>query len=353
MKKIAIISFTDHGSKLNHEIRGRLTEMGYLCEAAAFERYAEKYQLKIREESLGEWTEKMFQTQYAIVFISATGIAVRSIAPFVQHKTVDPAVVVMDEQGKFVISLMSGHLGGANELTGLLAEITGAIPVITTATDVNKKFAVDVFAGKNQLQIDDIKKVRMIASGILDDDETGFYSEFPVEGEIPSELSFWNAKTGFSAERGIAVSIHEKKVFYPQTLRLIPAVVTIGIGCKKGTPEEKIEEKVLQALAENDIDLRSVEQIASIDLKREEQGILDLTKKYGVDFVTFSAEELRNTEGDYSASGFVKTVTGVDNVCERSAVLASGGGTLIQKKTAGAGVTVALAVRKRSVRFEK
>lgn len=353
MKKIAIISFTDHGSKLNQKISRALSEMGCTCEAYAIERYADAYQLKPRKESLSDWTGKMFRTQEAILFISATGIAVRSIAPFVQHKAKDPAIVVMDEQGKFVISLMSGHLGGANELTGILAGITGAIPVITTATDVNDKFAVDVFARQNQLCISDIKKVRMISSGILDHKKIGFYSEVPVKGQMPEELVMWEVEKGFREERGIAVSIYEKREFYPQTLVLIPRTVAIGIGCRRGTSMEKIEEKVRKVLEKNGLSMRCIEQIASIDLKKEEEGILGFARKYQLDFVTFTAEELRKAEGDFSPSDFVKNVTGVDNVCERSAVLASESGALIQKKNAGDGVTVALAVRKRSVHFEE
>lgn len=118
------------------------------CEGYALEKYGKEAGIPAIAPSLPAWTERMFQEMDAILFIGACGIAVRSIAPYVKSKKTDPAVLCMDEQGKFVISLLSGHIGGANELTEEVAAVTGAVPVITTATDVNHKFAVDVFAVK-------------------------------------------------------------------------------------------------------------------------------------------------------------------------------------------------------------
>ena len=130
----------------------------------------------------------MFQSMDALLFIGACGIAVRSIAPYLQGKDKDPAVVVLDERGIFAISLLSGHLGGANELTAVLANLTGAIPVITTATDINGRFAVDVFAKKQNLWISDLKAAKAVSAAVLDEEPVGFFSEFPVTGEIPCEL---------------------------------------------------------------------------------------------------------------------------------------------------------------------
>ena len=155
--KLAIISFTDHGSRLNAAVGQALSLQGYDCSSYAAAKYAGKYGLQELSVPLKVWTGEMFEQMDAILFISASGIAVRSIAPYVQDKTKDPAIVVMDEKGVFAISLMSGHLGGANELTGVLANLTGAVPVITTATDVNGRFAVDVFAKKNHCAISDMK----------------------------------------------------------------------------------------------------------------------------------------------------------------------------------------------------
>lgn len=350
--RLAVISFTEHGSRLNEALAGSLPARGYDCENYSMEKYAAKYHLKPLEEPLKTWTQRMFEEKDGILFISATGIAVRSIAPFVKDKTRDPAIVVMDEKGIFAISLLSGHLGGANELAGTLANLTGAIPVITTATDVNGRFAVDVFAKKNHLYISDMKKAKVVSADVLDEKQVGLWTDYPVIGRIPQELAVWNPGEVFEGTNGICISVTEDKQPFKQTLHLIPRIVTIGIGCKKGTSFAAIEERVLDVLRECGISLHAVKQIASIDLKAGEPGLLEFADRYHLKFVTYTAEELQQVSGEFTESPFVESVTGVSNVCERSAVLASGMGRLIQKKTAGGGVTVALAVEEWSVDFE-
>ncbi|MDO5424543.1 MAG: cobalt-precorrin 5A hydrolase [Eubacteriales bacterium] len=350
--RLASVSFTAKGSRLNASLRQALSLQGYAVEAWAMEKYAAENGLLPLKEPLKAWTGRMFEQMDGLLFIGASGIAVRSIAPFVQGKDKDPAVVVMDEKGVFAISLLSGHLGGANELAGTLANLTGAIPVITTATDVNGRFAVDVFAKKKNLYISNLKAAKAVSADILDEKPVGLLSEFPVEGPVPEELTVQKDGEPFDGETGMVISLNEEKHPFVNTLHLIPRIVTLGLGCRKEKPMEEIEAAVLAALQRNHLSIHSLKQAASVDLKKEEPGILAFCEKYGLPFRTYSAEELAGAKGDFSASGFVKSVTGVENVCERSAVLGSGNGTLIQKKMAGNGVTVALAIEKWSVDFE-
>lgn len=349
--RLAIISFTEHGSRLASTLLGLLPGSGYDCEGYAIPRFAKKYGLKEPGASLSEWAGKMFGTMDAILFISASGIAVRAIAPWVKDKKSDPAVVVMDERGVFAISLLSGHLGGANELAGLLANLTGAIPVITTATDVNGRFAVDVFAKKNGLEIGDMKAAKAVSADVLDENPVGLYCEFPVIGEVPEELRTVTCDEPFEGKTGIVISLNGEKRPFKQTLHLYPRIVTLGIGCRKGADAGLLENTVLDVLQTNHISMRSVEQAASIDLKAEEPAILKFCEKYKLPFRTFCTAELAEVKGDFTPSDFVRSVTGVDNICERSAVLGSGGGRLIQKKKAGNGITLALAVKDWSVDF--
>ena len=349
--RLAVISFTQHGSRLNEMVSKAMSLQGYDCDSYAIKKYASSYGLKILDQPLQEWTGEMFGKMDAILFIGATGIAVRSIAPFVQSKTKDPAIVVMDEKGVFAISLMSGHLGGANELAGVLANLTGAIPVITTATDVNGRFAVDVFARKNGLYISSMKYAKGISADVLDEKKIGFYSDYPVIGRIPEEMEVWQEGQVFEGTNGICISVYENKEPYRQTLHLIPRILTVGVGCKKGTPAELIREKIQKVLEEQHISERSISRIASIDLKAEEKGLLETARDLNVEFVTYTAEELKNVKGDFTESAFVASVTGVSNVCERSAVRGSDYGVLICRKTAGDGVTVALAVEEYMVDF--
>ena len=350
--KLAVISFTERGSRLNRSVSELLRREGIDVESTALAKYAESSGLPHISCSLHDWTGRMFESRDALLFIGATGIAVRSIAPFVADKRKDPAVVVMDEKGIFAISLLSGHIGGANELAGTLANLTGAIPVITTATDVNGRFAVDVFAKKQKLWISDMKAAKQVSADILDEKKIGLVTDFPILGEIPEELELLKGTEPFDGKTGIVIAWNEDFRPFPCTLHLIPKRVALGIGCRKEKEEAAIEEAVLEALSRNHLSVHSLMGAASIDLKAEEKGILGFCEKYGLDFQTYSAEALLEAEGDFTPSAFVKQVAGVDNVCERSAVLFSGGGKLIQKKTAGNGVTVALAVKDWSVEFE-
>lgn len=338
--KCAVISFTENGTGINRLLCRELSAAGHSCLGFATPRYADVPEIHPLEETLREWTGRMFREKDALVFIGASGIAVRSIAPYVCDKKTDPAVLVIDEQGKYVISLLSGHLGGANELAEETAEILQAEPVITTATDRQGKFAVDVFAKKNHLTICEMSLAKEVSAELVNGGQAGLYTEFPISGPVPAELCL-SRDDGKIPEIGICISLSERRQPFPKTLHLVPKIITAGIGCRRGTPVEKIRTLLLDVLDQEDISDKSLCCAASIDLKADEEGILSLCREYGIPFRTFPAEILDRAEGNFTTSGFVKKITGTDNVCERSAVTA--GGNLIKNKQAGEGVTVALA----------
>lgn len=341
--KISLISFSKAGCRTGIKIAESLKEQEihqYTKSA-----YTEDAEICHVEEKLNQWAEKQFYCNDALIFIGASGIAVRAIAPFVKSKKTDPAVVVLDEKGKFVISLLSGHLGGANELTASIAEITGGIPVITTATDINRKFAVDVFAKKNHCHIKDMVLAKEISAAIVDGRKVRFKSDFPVKGEIPPEL------TGEKEELCIYVTDRVPDKQEEKVLYLIPETIVLGVGCRKNTEKEQIQNVVMEACRNEGISPFAFEKAASIDLKKEEQGLLLFTEELSIPFITYTKEELEQVEGEFTESEFVKKVTGVSNVCERSA-LAEGDTRLIMKKYAKDGVTAAFARKKWSVSFE-
>lgn len=352
MKNLAVISFTERGGRLAGQIASALSVAGFACEAWGMKKYAAGCGITPLEESLSQWAGRMFREADGILFIGAAGIAVRAIAPYVRDKREDPAVVVMDEKGMFVIPLLSGHLGGANELAGTLSNLTGSVPVITTATDVNGRFAVDIFAKKNGLYICSMKIAKQISADVLDEKKIGFYSDFPVVSDIPQELCAVGENEVFEGTNGICVTFDKSKCPFKQTLQLVPRIVTAGVGCRRGTDTSNIEQKVLEALEEKGLSAHCLENLASIDLKADEEGMISFSEKYGIPFKTYTKEELEAVPGDFEESEFVRSVTGVGNVCERSALLGSRMGTLINKKKSGDGVTVALAVKEWSVDFE-
>lgn len=344
--KISLISFTRTGTDLGRILTIFLKEQGYASKLYAMGDYAKETAEELIHETLKEWTKRQFEEVSGIIFIGATGIAVRTISPFLKDKRTDPAVLVIDEKGKFVIPLLSGHIGGANELAYKIATHLGTTPVITTATDINQKFAVDLFAKRNNLYISRMDYAKAISAAILNEKQVSFESEFPVVGTLPEELTY-----NKDSEYRIRISIDDEMDSYDKTLKLIPKIVTLGIGCRKGKSSDEIERVVVEILKECKISINSVAKVASIDLKKEEAGLLKFCDKLKVKLVTYSVEELEKVPGIYQDSDYVKSITGIGNVCERSAILGSGNGILIQKKYGKDGVTVSIAKQDWSVRF--
>ena len=300
------------------------------------------------QESVSAWAGEQMAAHHALVFVGACGIAVRAIAPWITDKLHDSPVLVMDEQGQYVIPLLSGHVGGANELTLLVAELTGAEPVITTATDLHGKFAVDAFAARRNLYMDSMPAAKEIAAALVDNLKVGMWSAFPVTGVIPPELD-----TEGEDPLGFSIDVQKTSPF-EKTLHLVPKAVVLGIGCKRGTERAVIQELVEEVLEVNGIFRESICKIASIDLKKDETGILELAESYQVPFLTYPAEELKKAvcEDGFAESAFVESVTGVGNICERSALLAAGVQKLLIPKTARNGVTVAAAVMDLTICME-
>ncbi|MCR4963752.1 MAG: cobalamin biosynthesis protein [Firmicutes bacterium] len=278
----------------------------------------------------------------ALIFVGACGIAVRQIAPHIRDKRTDPAVVAIDELARFVIPLLAGHIGGANDLSLALAAHLGATAAVTTATDINGRFAVDAWAAKHGYIIDRMDRAKAVSAAILEKD-VAFCSDFPVATAYPNGVV-----AGDSGEVGIYLGYRRREPFR-QTLRLIPPVLHIGIGCRRGASAETIAQAVEQTLEQHAIDIRGVRQAASIDLKAGEQGLLDYCRQKGWPLTFYSAEQLRQVEGSFSSSAFVQTVAGVDTVCERAAMVDAG--RLIVPKTAMQGVTVAIAAENMEVYF--
>lgn len=309
-------------------------------------------------ESIGEWTGRQFESREAVIFVGAVGIAVRSIAPYVVSKKKDPAVLVVDECGNFVISLLSGHLGGANDLAMQVAKGIRAVPVVTTATDLHGKFAVDVFARKNNCAIFPMKAAKEASSALLAGEEIGFYSEFSYEGNLPDGLILCDAEGNpmmphqkKKPRTGVAVTVFNSRKPFEETVFVVPKVLALGIGCRKGKEAAAVKKAAEECLKRAACYKEAVFALASIDLKKEESGILSLAEEWRVPFLTYTEEALRAVPGEFTPSVFVKQITGVDNVCERSAVLASESGTLLQRKVGAEGVTTALAVKEGGIKF--
>lgn len=318
--KLAFLAFTEKGfalaTSLAQALGGDVTRCG-------------------APDSLGEWTKKQFAQAEGLVFVGAVGIAVRAIAPYIEKKWKDPAVVAVDECARFAVPLLSGHLGGANSLALTIREVCGAQAVITTATDVNGVFAVDDWARSQGLSVIDPRQIKRVSAKLLAGECISMYIPYPVVGENPPGVVLTETPPA-----DVAVSVRREEA----VLSLAPKIVVLGVGCRKGTPRSTLESVLEQFLQESGLQMEAVCAAASIDLKKEEPGLVDFCRFHGWAFETCSAEELRQVPGEFDASAFVSQVTGVDNVCERSAVFVSGG-SLCCKKFASDGVTMAAAVK--------
>ena len=432
--KVSIISFTLKGIELSLKIKkafsGKTEEdlclytkcshaEKSLTERKLTEKDLVESGLSYVEQPLTEWTGEQMKKRRSLLFIGACGIAVRAIAPFLTDKLNDVPVLVMDEQGCFVIPVLSGHVGGANELAVSLAERKGSTPVITTATDLNHCFAVDLFARRNALHIVNKDGIAKVSSRILAGEEVTmaveeghfreevqtlrgrrvsrktnipdgirlvscipeFHTDIPivmteviedipaasaestedvpvvsVESITDATVAFSESSAGIPGVTESPVDILVAPASYGQgrLLTLRPKEYVIGIGCKRGKAAEQIDHFVNRALKESGISMEQVAAFASIDRKKDEEGILWMSSHYGIPFVTYSAEELQQVEGTFHASEFVKSQVGVDNVCERAALRFSGpDGILITGKQAEDGITAAIVKRIWSVSFDE
>ncbi|MBO7394979.1 MAG: cobalt-precorrin 5A hydrolase [Ruminococcus sp.] len=339
--RTAVISFTENGRALSERIAENATFID--CARFCFHRHSDASAISFTD--IIELVSDIFLRYDGLIFICACGIAVRSVAPHISSKTTDPAVVVIDDCGRFVIPVLSGHIGGANELAMRLAGLIGAQSVITTATDTGGHFSPDSFAKANDLIITDMTAAKAVASAVLDGERIGFVSDHAFIN-MPDDIS-----PGTGTRTGICVGNGDTKPF-PVTLRLVPRNVVLGIGCKRGTECDTIERAVAAALKTAGIEMERVCGIATIDLKKDEKGLLGFCKNHDLELDTFSADELMSADGEFSSSEFVRSVTGADNVCERSAVILSGG-ELVMHKTSSDGVTVAAAEKKLILDFER
>ena len=351
--KLSIISFTQNGIVLSKSIAKLLDGIEYTLYTKYKASYQEEQTVRFVTQSIGEWAKEQFEERNALLFIGACGIAVRAIAPHITDKLHDSPVLVMDEKGEYVISILSGHVGGANELAISLAEKTGAKPVITTATDVHNQFAIDLFAKKNGLTIVNKDGIAKVSSKVL----SGKRITMAIEhghlgkiGKLPGKIEL----VEYPPLQKVDVVISSENREFDTMLLLVPKEYAVGIGCKKGKEIEKIEDFILRHLQRVGIIPIQVFGMASIDVKRDEPGLLAWSRKEKIPFITYTAEELKSVKGDFHRSEFVKEQVGVDNVCERAAMkMCEPGGKLIYEKHAEDGMTIAIAGREWRVHFDE
>ncbi|MEJ2170300.1 MAG: cobalt-precorrin 5A hydrolase [Desulfobacterales bacterium] len=308
-----------------------------------------------RFQSLAATLGQNFQRYAGHIFIMSTGIVVRVIAPLIRHKTEDPAVVVVDDAGRHAISLLAGHLGGANELTRRVAAVIGADPVITTATDVNCVPAIDVLARRQNLIIENPKAIKSVNMALLKGQTVHVHDPYnflkdslPKFKTLPYGQFTQNGKENGQAIDEIIAGVFIDDVRWrwnlpPQVLVLRPASLVAGIGCNRNTAAGEIKALLEEVLAAGNLAPSSLKCIASINLKADEAGLLALADMLNLPLVFFESEQLNQVEAIENPSTLVEKHVGVKIVCEAEAILAPQIGTLIVPKHTTRNATAAIA----------
>ena len=289
--------------------------------------------------------EQLWAHYDGLICIMAAGIVVRAIAPLCRDKRIDPCVLVLDEKGQFVISLLSGHLGGGNELARQVAAITGGAAVITTASDVTGHTALDLWAAGYNLRVQNPQAMARVAARLVNEGEVGFYAGMAC-GRLPADFTV-------VTEPALADIVLSYGAFdpsaHPDALVLCPCNLYLGLGCNRGTVAADFELAVTDLCAQNRLDRRAIAGIASIDLKADEAGLLQFARENNLPLCFYAAEELNRVEG-VSHSAAVMAATGAQGVAEPAAILAAGDGImpgqLIVRKIKWKDVTAAVAAKK-------
>ena len=346
----AIIAITRNGALLGQKLRESLPG-SELYVSSRYAGQAGKNREIFAPGELKELIVRLWNCVDGFVLIMATGIVVRMVAPLLVSKASDPAVVVMDDAGKFAISLLSGHLGGANELAERCAFICGARAVITTATDANELPSFDMLAKEQDWVIDDLSKVKLLNSLLLDDGEIAVVD---CGGRVRSwfhgrcRLSFHENLTqakGSGAPGLLLVSNrHIPPRSHPDNLLILrPRNLVLGIGCNRGTPAEEIDVFVRMHLRRLLLSVKSVCCIATAQAKSDEAGLLAYARQLDVPLQCYESSNLNTVEIPSPPSQYVMDAIGAVGVAEPAALLASGGGRLLLKKVKSENVTLAVA----------
>ena len=334
--KMAIISVSDKGKTLALKLKDKLDDDSTIIRCDLYHKNVKNY------------FPVLFYEYDAIIAIMASGILIRSIAPLVESKVTDPAVLNIDDNGNFVISTLSGHLGGANELAHKISGLIDATPVITTSTDVNKKLGIDVLAKDLYLTIDNTKEILYFNKAILEGNELSFtinpnknfdyLFEYLNNNTLEIDLSiYYSSKISVDE---IHVEIDEHKIILKEKK------IVVGIGCRRGKECEKIYDGLKKSLDDLNIMPSRVNMLTSAEIKKDEKGILELSDKLEIPVEFVKIDKLKLFESrDVTKSDFVYSKFGIYGVCEPSALIMAGfDSKLIYKKTSYDGITISIAV---------
>ena len=351
-KNIAIVTLTQSGAQLGALLKKNLP--------AAHLYVPGKLGIKGKgvksfSQDLGRLFGELVHNYSGFICIMAAGIVVRTMSSFLSHKSIDPAVVVVDEKGKFAISLISGHLGGANELAKKVAAITGGEPVITTATDVHETLALDLLAKQLDCKITDFDGIKQCNYALLHEERVGIYpdllKQYITQGE-KSNIKFYKTINNLlKSDCLFKVIVSNKQVEKELSKQKVEGTVVVlnlgnlvvGIGCNQHTTSTEIEKTVKRFFNEWGLSFQSIKKIATVDKKSGEKGLISFVRKHHLEIEFFTPQQLNRVVCPTPPSRSVLKAIGSKGVCEPAALLGAGVKTLLYPKRKTENVTVAVA----------
>ena len=354
--KIALVSLTDRGLatalRIGKSLPGTVVHEFY-CHEKALSSYKNQGEAQPQPQlhvfrRLGEIIPILWQEYSVLIFVMATGIVVRQIASLLEGKDRDPAVLVLDEEGTFVIPLLSGHLGGANTWAIQLASQVGAQAVITTATDVRGLVAPDEYARRYGWKVEPLNHLPTVNRLLLDRGCLKLWTGYtlkPEEAWLKDE-HYQVLSDGDKEKANVIISAFPGQALKDDLIYCVPPILSVGVGCRRGVSTEAVLEAITSTVEQLGASLKAVSGLFSIDLKSDEAGLIEAAKVLRVPFQTFPAVELQAVieKEQLSRSKFVNEKIGVDGVCEAASLLGTQRGRLILPKFKGRGVTVAISM---------
>lgn len=352
----AIVAITKHGVELGRKLHRKFHESD-LYYPRKFEKGDEQqHSIQMFEGSVRPQVPILFKQYKGLIFIVSLGAVVRLIAPFLKDKREDPGVVVMDEKGENVISVLSGHLGGANELANEVAEILGARPIITTASEVQKTIPVDLLGKKFGWVYDSDDKLIPVSASVVNEEriaiiqESGEKNWWNYDRPLPSNMKVYETVQDALKDEFDASLVITHRLLRDDEQEIIrngvvyrPKVIAIGMGCNRGTSSEEIEAVIIETLNELDFSIKSVKALCTVDLKKDEEGLLEVVNRYGWEFKAYTPRELNSIEIEQPSETVFK-FTGAYGVSEPAARLYSGTENLALVKKKSGNVTISVGV---------
>jgi len=351
--KVALVALTDRGlataRRISKELPNTVVRALFIHDKVLRQEVLSQNRNQVQSfRRLGDIVPSLWREYSVLVFVMATGIVVRQIAALIEIKDRDPAILVLDEEGKFIIPLLSGHLGGANAWANHLAHQIGALAVITTATDGRGLIAPDEYARRYRWKVEPLDHLPTVNSLLLEQGFLNVWTSYPLKSEcawVNDEHYHFLSETE-QAKANVILDAFPHADIKEDCVYLVPPVLSVGVGCRRGISTEAVLAGITSGVELIGASLKAVAGIYSIDLKSDEVGLIEAAKHLRVPFQTFHAKELQAIieQEQLSRSTFVSEKIGVDGVCEAASLLGTQKGRLVLPKTKYQGVTVAISV---------